>query len=88
MNAFLGQIPADVRTLAAEFNAKASEIESLISEITTRFQATTWRGQDREDFEGSWNGEMTNTLNQLAGALRDAGTIAENNASQQEVASS
>ena len=88
MTGFLGQVPDEVQSLAGDFRAKADEIESIISDITTRFQGTTWRGDDRESFEASWSGEMTNTLTQLAAALRDAGTVADKNAEQQITASS
>lgn len=88
MTGFLGQIPEDVHALGAEFETQAGEVETLISAINTRLQATTWRGSDRDNFEATWSGEMTNNLTQLAQALRDTGTIANNNADQQTAASS
>jgi hypothetical protein len=88
MSGFLGQIPEEVQELGADFEAKAGDVETLITAITTRLGATTWRGTDRDNFETSWTGEMTNNLNQLAQALRDTGTIANNNATQQITASS
>jgi len=88
MTGFLGQIPEDVQALGADFDTKAGEVETLITAITTRLQATTWRGNDRDHFESTWSGEITNSLTQLAQALRDAGTIATSNATQQITASS
>lgn len=88
MSMFLGQVPEEVESLAMEFDNKAGDVENLIGAITTRLQSTTWRGADRESFEASWSGEMTNNLTQLANALRETGQIANNNAQQQRTASS
>lgn len=88
MSGFLGQIPEEVEQLGADFENKAGDVETMIAAITTRLQATTWRGADRETFEASWTGEMTNNLTQLANALRETGMIANNNAQQQRTASS
>ena len=88
MTGFLGQVPEEVHALGSEFETQASAVETLISAINTRLQNTTWRGTDRDNFEGTWTGEMTNNLTQLAQALRDTGTIANNNADQQTTASS
>lgn len=88
MTAFLGQIPEDVHSLGAEFIAQATEVENLVTAINTRLGATTWRGSDRDNFESTWNGEITNSLTQLANSLRAAGTIAHSNSTQQVTASS
>lgn len=88
MSGFLGQIPEEVEALAAEFDHRAGDVETLIAAITQRLQSTTWRGADRESFEASWSGEMTNNLTQLANALRETGQIANSNAQQQRTASS
>lgn len=88
MSGFLGQVPEEVEALGAEFGAKADEVETLISSVTTRLGATNWVGADRDNFEATWSGEITNTLTQLANTLRDTGTIANNNAEQQRTASS
>jgi len=88
MGIFLGQIPEDVEALAADFDAKAGEVETVIQTITTRLGSTNWVGADRDAFEASWSGEHTNNLTQLANALRETGVIANNNAQQQRTASS
>jgi len=88
MSGFLGQVPEDVEHLAAQFEAKASAVETLIAQVTTRLGSTTWVGSDRDNFEATWTGESTNMLNQLAQALRENGTLANNNAQQQRQASS
>lgn len=87
MSGFLGQVPEEVEALAADFEVKSSDIETLITTVTSRLASTTWVGNDRDAFEASWAGEMTNNLTQLANSLRDAGMIANNNAQQQRTAS-
>jgi uncharacterized protein YukE len=88
MSGFLGQVPEDVEALASEFDAKAGDIETVISALNTRLAATTWVGSDKDNFEATWQGEMTNNLTQLAATLRETGIIANNNAQQQRTASS
>ncbi len=88
MSGFLGQVPEEVEQLASEFETQAGNVETLISAINQRLQSTTWRGADRESFEASWSGEITNNLTQLANALRETGQVANNNAQQQRTASS
>lgn len=87
MSGFLGQVPEEVETLAAHFEAKAGDVETLIGAVGQRLSVTTWVGNDRDAFEASWAGEITNNLTQLANSLREAGVIANNNAQQQRTAS-
>jgi uncharacterized protein YukE len=88
MSGFLGQVPEEVEALAADFETKSSDVETLITTVSSRLASTTWVGNDRDAFEASWTGEMTNNLTQLANSLREAGLIANNNAQQQRTASS
>lgn len=88
MSGFLGQVPEEVEALGTDFDTKAGEVETLISAVGTRLSATNWVGADRDNFEATWTGEITNTLTQLANTLRETGVIATNNATQQRTASS
>ncbi len=87
MSGFLGQVPEEVEALAADFDHKAGDVETLITTVNSRLSSTTWVGNDRDAFEATWAGEMTNNLTQLANSLREAGQIANNNAQQQRTAS-
>lgn len=87
MSGFLGQVPEEVEQLAAHFDAKAGDVETLITTVSSRLAAVAWVGNDRDAFEATWTGEMTNNLTQLANSLREAGVIANNNAQQQRTAS-
>lgn len=88
MSAFMGQIPEEVDALAADFDAKAGDIETLITALTAKLNSTTWTGADQVRFKGDWDGQLTASLRNVAGALRDAGTVARGNAEQQRTASS
>lgn len=86
--AFLGQIPEEVDALAADLEAKAGDIETLLSALASKLGSTTWTGADRDRFEGDWNSTLSTNLRNVAGSLRDAGSIARQNAEQQRQASS
>lgn len=88
MAQFLGQIPEEVDALAADFDAKAGDIEGLIAALKAKLGSTTWTGQDRQRFEGDWDGQLSAQLRNVAGALRDAAMLARSNAEQQRTASS
>jgi uncharacterized protein YukE len=87
MAGFTGMDIPGVRTLATQMKAKADEIEGIQRELTSKLQGTQWVGPDRQQFEGDWNGQYSNSLRQVAQALRDAAQRAEQNATQQEQAS-
>ena len=88
MAQFVGQIPEEVDALAVDFDAKAGDIEGLMAALKAKLGSTTWAGQDRQRFEGDWDGQLSAQLRNVAGALRDAATIARGNADQQRTASS
>lgn len=87
MSQFLGQIPEEVDELAALFERKASDLETTVGEISSKLGSTTWRGNDRERFEGDWQGTISSNLRSAANQLRDAGQVARQNADQQRQAS-
>lgn len=87
MAQFIGQNPDEVRSLASLFNAKASDLEGIVSALNSQLQSTTWVGTDRTRFETeTWSTIQTN-LNTIATTLRDTATVANNNAAEQEAAS-
>ncbi|BDI21815.1 WXG100 family type VII secretion target [Herbiconiux sp. L3-i23] len=84
---WIGQNPDEVNDLAALFDTKAGELESLVQAISAKLAGTTWQGPDRTRFETQdWTNIQTN-LNQAAQVLRDTGTVARNNATEQVNAS-
>jgi hypothetical protein len=88
MAQFLGQIPDEVRLRAAEFDAKATDLENVITALKSKLGSTTWVGPDRTRFEGDWDSTLSGSIRNVAGALRVAATTARCNADQQDTASS
>lgn len=77
-----------VRQLSQQLNAKAGEIQQILSQLTAKLNATQWTGPDAEQFRNSWSGEHTASLKKVIAALQDASQKASANASAQESTSS
>lgn len=82
-----GMDVAGVRTLASQFEAKASEIEGIANQLTSQLGGTAWVGPDATTFRNDWDGQYRSYLRQVADALRTAQANALRNADQQESAS-
>lgn len=82
--ALIGADVQQLRSLSAQLNNKAGEIESILSTLTGALNGTQWVGNDATAFRNDWSGHHTAALKQVANALRDAATKAQQNASQQE----
>jgi hypothetical protein len=77
-----------VRTLATQLTTKADEIDQIAGALSTSLGNTHWDGNDAVSFRSDWDSTYRTQLTNVAGALRDAATVANTNASQQETASS
>lgn len=77
-----------LRQLSSQLSQKAGEIDSVLSTLTAKLGGTEWRGPDADSFRREWESTHTNALKQVAAALRDASSKAQQNATQQEGASS
>jgi len=86
--ALTGMDVSAVRTLANQLTAKADEIETIASTLSSQLDGTQWLGADADGFRGDWHNTHRSQLQNVATALRDASTRAVNNAVQQEQASS
>ncbi|WP_084127348.1 WXG100 family type VII secretion target [Demequina sp. NBRC 110054] len=73
-----------VRQLSTQLNAKASDIESILSQLTTALNNTQWTGPDADSFRSDWTGQHTSSLKQVINALQEAGRKAQANAAAQE----
>lgn len=87
MAEFIGQNPDEVRELASLFDSKAGDLEGVVSAINSKLGGTTWVGADRTRFETDTWSTIQNNLNTIASTLREAGTAARSNATEQESAS-
>lgn len=73
-----------VRNLSGQLNQKASDIEGILSTLTSSLDNTQWQGPDANQFRSDWSGQHTSSLRQVIQALRDAAQRASQNAAAQE----
>jgi uncharacterized protein YukE len=73
-----------VRQLSTQLSQKASDIEQILSSLSSQLNSTQWEGPDANQFRNDWTGQHTTALRNVANALRDASAKATQNASQQE----
>lgn len=85
--AFTGMDVPAVRNLAAQLTAKADEIESIATLLSSQLDGIQWVGADADGFRGDWQSTHRTQLHTVATALRDASTRATSNANQQDEAS-
>ena len=85
--AFLGMDIEGVRALAQQFGEKAQTVEDVISTISGQVQSVDWKGTDADQVKSEWEGTLSSQLRNVADALRQAQTTANNNADEQEQAS-
>ena len=76
-----------VKELAALLGQKASDVDGIISTITSKLNATQWEGPDAQKFRSDWSGQHTQQLKSVAEALRATQTAANKNAAEQETTS-
>jgi len=84
---FTGMDVAAVRALASQMTNSASEIQQLANQLTSQLQMASWVGPDRERFVSDWQSTHVVQLNQVVNALHEAAQRANQNAQEQETAS-
>lgn len=82
-----GQDVTQVRALAKQLSAKATEIQNIMQQLTSQLQNVQWSGPDAEKFRGDWQGQHMAQLKQVVNALNEASQRANRNAQQQETTS-
>lgn len=87
MNISHGMNIEQVKSLATQLQAKAGDIQSIMSQLDSALASTGWVGPDAVAFENQWNSDYKVRLNQVIQGLQDAATAANSNVSQQEQAS-
>lgn len=85
--ALFGQDIEQVRQLGTQLNSKASDIEGVISQLTSAVNSVQWMGPDAERFKSDWQGQHVPQLRQVVSALQKASQDASRNASEQQQAS-
>ncbi len=83
----LGMDPALVLDLARQLDAKAEEIETIVTTLTAQLGHTPWQGTDATRFRDEWSGTHVNQLRTVAQALRTTAGTARTNVTEQQNAS-
>ncbi|HEU5332743.1 MAG TPA: WXG100 family type VII secretion target [Actinocrinis sp.] len=73
-----------VRSFAKQLDSKADEIEQIINALTSGLGSVQWEGPDASGFRQDWETCHRSQLKNVADALRQTATTANNNATQQE----
>ncbi|MFE7505270.1 hypothetical protein [Promicromonospora sp. NPDC057488] len=77
-----------VRSLANTLRTQAEGVRQVVTTITSQMGQTQWNGQDAVQFQEEWDGTHAAKLNEIAAALEQYGTTADNNAQMQDETSS
>jgi uncharacterized protein YukE len=85
--ALYGQDIEQVQQLATQLNAKASDIQNIITQLTSQINGVNWQGPDANKFRSDWQGTHTAQLKAVVNALQTAAQSAKQNAQQQQTAS-
>lgn len=67
----IGGTIEQMQTMGSKFDAEASEVEALVSRISSQLAGTDWEGGAAQRFRSQWEGEFRATFNQVAQGLRD-----------------
>lgn len=82
-NNTLGMNPDEVKAFAQLLNQKADELNSTVSQLTSKLGSTSWTGPDATKFRGDWSSVHANALRKVADELKTTATQANKNADQQ-----
>lgn len=86
--AILGMDPAEVTNLANQFQTASSDIQRIISTITSTLSGTTWMGPDQQRFSSEWNSQHAVALRNASQALEQEKQYLMSKVQEQEQASS
>jgi uncharacterized protein YukE len=85
--AVFGADVEQVQQLSTQLNAKASDIQNIISQLSSAISSVTWMGPDADRFRSDWQGTHVAQLKQVVSALQQASQDAARNAREQQSAS-
>ena len=85
--ALFGADIEQVQQLSTQLNAKASDIQSIISQLSSAINSVSGVGPDAERFRSDWQGQHVAQLKQVVSALQTASQNARRNAQEQQSAS-
>lgn len=76
------------RDLVRVMNGDADTINQLTARLTQHLEATPWYGPDAQRFRGDWTGQYVPALQNVVRALQENAQILNQQAEDQERASS
>lgn len=82
-----GMDPDAVRAFASQLTNDADQIDTIINALSAQLSGVRWDGADATRFRGEWDGTYRPQLHSVGNALRNAASVANANAAQQEQAS-
>jgi uncharacterized protein YukE len=86
--AMYGQDIEQVQNLSSQLNAKADDIQNVITQLSSAISSVQWMGPDADRFRSDWQSQHTAQLKAVVSALRTASQNAKRNAQEQQTASS
>ncbi|MHB8246158.1 MAG: WXG100 family type VII secretion target [Acidimicrobiales bacterium] len=84
---FYGMDVSAVQQLAQQMNNAGSEIQQLMTQLTSALENTQWVGPDHDRFLSEWHSQYCAQLNNVVHGLEQASQLANSNAQQQLQAS-
>ena len=85
--ALVGMDSEAVRAFANQLTTDAEQIDTLVNSLTNQLSGVQWIGADASRFTSEWETTYRPQLQSVSTALRDAASVANANATQQEQAS-
>lgn len=85
--AMYGADVEQLNQLSAQLNNKASDIQNVISQLSSAISSVQWQGPDANRFRSDWQGQHVAQLKQVVSALQNASQNAKRNAQEQQSAS-
>ena len=76
-----------VQQLSNQLNAKANDIQGIVSQLSSAISSVNWLGPDADRFRSDWQGQHVAQLKQVISALQTASQNARRNAQEQQTAS-
>ncbi|MCG7592736.1 WXG100 family type VII secretion target [Mycobacterium sp. PSTR-4-N] len=76
-----------VQQLSNQLNAKANDIQGIVSQLSSAISSVNWMGPDADRFRSDWQGQHVAQLKQVISALQTASQNARRNAQEQQTAS-
>ena len=80
MSGRIGGTVEQMQTMGAKFNSESSELDSLVSRISSALASTDWEGGAAQRFRDQWEGEFKGVFAQVSRGLQDCASEVQNRA--------